>query len=142
MKFSLRMSGETDVSATKIYNGWADKVARARANVATTHRKTRSFSFRVAGELDLSGIIKRIEGKRKKKERSVSFHFRSGEISCWLAKNPKLTARGLAVFLALVPSLSHRLLFTAAPNGSNENAVEGARFVESFALSWLRTRLE
>ena len=133
---------ETDVSATKIYNGRADKMARTRANVASSLQKnTRSFSFRVARELDLSGIIKRIEGKRKRKKEAYLFTKWRG-IPLATAKNPKRPPREVRRFSFLSTFAFSSLLFTAEPNGSNENAVERARFVESFTLSWLRTRPE
>lgn len=99
MKFSLRelrMSGETDVSATKIYNRWSDKVARTRANVALGFqlpKNTRSFSFRVVRELDLSGIIKRIEEKRKRKKKAYLFTKRR-DISLAGEESKTLPARG------------------------------------------------
>lgn len=117
-------------------------MARTRANVASSLQKnTRSFSFRVARELDLSGIIKRIEGKRKRKKEAYLFTKWRG-IPLATAKNPKRPPREVRRFSFLSTFAFSSLLFTAEPNGSNENAVERARFVESFTLSWLRTRPE
>lgn len=60
------------MAGTKIYNGWADKMAGGRGQSGYGRRRNASvLSFRVIHEFDSTGIIKR--ERREEGKGSVSF---------------------------------------------------------------------
>lgn len=138
------MSGKTDFPERKVYNGWAEKMAReTRPKVCIYFwlpRNTFILILRDPGtRFDWN---KKRGGKRReeKKERNVSFHEAERYLAVW-QRIQSILREGLAIF-PLRPFILPSLLSTAALKSLNENTVEEARFAESFALSWFRGRAE